>query len=58
VQADCGGPHGYRRLLEVLARPSHPEHADLVYWLGGPFDPEAFDATAATGAMRRGRRRG
>jgi hypothetical protein len=40
---DCGGPGGYARLLEVLANPKHPEHADLVGWVGGSFDPEAFD---------------
>lgn len=40
---DCGGPWGYQRLLEVLADPTHEEHADLLEWLGKPFDPEAFD---------------
>jgi len=40
---DCGGPHGYARLLEALANPADPEHAEMVAWVGGPFDPKAFD---------------
>ena len=40
---DCGGIRGYARLLRVLADPGHPEHRDLVEWVGGSFDPEAFD---------------
>lgn len=40
---DCGGPWGYQQLLEILADPRHPEHAERRAWLGGPFDPEAFD---------------
>jgi hypothetical protein len=40
---DCGGPHGYDNLLAALADPSHEEHEDLLAWLGGPFDAEAFD---------------
>ncbi len=43
---DCGGPHGYARLLATLADPGDAEHADMVAWLGGPFDPEAFDPAA------------
>lgn len=40
---DCGGPGGYAQLLETLANPSDPEHESMLEWLGGPFDPEAFD---------------
>ena len=40
---DCGGPWGYHHLLEVLADPAHEEHEDLLGWVGGGFDPEAFD---------------
>ena len=43
---DCGGPPGYAELLEVLADPSHPEHLDRLEWLGGSYDPAAFDAAA------------
>lgn len=42
---DCGGTGGYEELLAVLADPSHPEHAERLEWLGGPFDPERFDPT-------------
>ena len=47
---DCGGPHGYAHLLEVLAAPDHPEHKDLSEWAGEQFDSEHFDA----GALNRG----
>ena len=40
---DCGGPWGYGHLLEALGDASHPDHADLLEWVGGSFDPEAFD---------------
>lgn len=43
---DCGGPPGYQHLLEVLKTPGTPEYRDLAEWLGGDFDPEAFDPKA------------
>lgn len=45
---DCGRTWGYAELLEVLADPSHPEHAERAEWAGqwsGLNDPEAFDPT-------------
>jgi hypothetical protein len=40
---DCGGTPGYEHLLDVLADPRHEEHADLLRWVGGKYDPDAFD---------------
>ena len=40
---DCGGMWGYQDLLEVIRDTSHPEHEDMLEWLGGDFDPEYFD---------------
>ncbi len=41
---DCGGVSGYEGLLRVLGDPRDPEHEHTVLWVGGSFDPEAFDA--------------
>ena len=51
---DCGGVHGYYHLLEVLASPGHAEHRDMVEWVGGSFDPEAFDVGALNRAFHGG----
>jgi len=40
---DCGGPWGYRELLEILGDPTHREHGERLEWAGGPIDPDAFD---------------
>lgn len=40
---DCGGVAGYEHLLDVLADQRHEEYEGLIEWLGGEFDPEAFD---------------
>jgi hypothetical protein len=49
---NCGGSSGYQHLLEVLADPAHPEHAEQIEWIGEEFDPNEFaveiaDATLA-----------
>ncbi len=41
---DCGGPHSYADFLEAIRDPRHREYASLLKWVGGAFDPEAFDA--------------
>jgi len=51
---DCGGASGYVHLLAVLADRRHPQHCDVVEWVGGSLDPEAFDATELNRALRRG----
>jgi hypothetical protein len=53
---DCGGPHGYARLMDVLADPARPEHAELTDWLDRPVDAEAFDLDAVDAALRAARR--
>jgi hypothetical protein len=44
---DCGGVHGYRELLAVLADEGHPEYEGIKEWLGleadEHWDPQAFD---------------
>jgi hypothetical protein len=43
---DCGGIWGYEELLETISNPRHPDHEDMLEWLGGEFDPEEFDLEA------------
>ena len=38
-----GGCPGYAEFLEVLADPAHEDHAHMLSWAGGAFDPTAFD---------------
>lgn len=40
---DCGGIWGYESLLEILKDPNHEEYQERIEWLGGDFDPEAFN---------------
>jgi len=42
----CGGPSGYKELLEILSDPSHSEHEDRFGWLSGDFDAEKFDVAS------------
>lgn len=45
---DCGGVPGYEQLLEILAKPKHKEHKEMIQWLKGhaknyhPFNPGEF----------------
>ena len=40
---DVGGIWGYTEFLATLADPEHPEHAEMLEWIGGSFDADAFD---------------
>ncbi|MBN1305664.1 MAG: plasmid pRiA4b ORF-3 family protein [Anaerolineales bacterium] len=40
---DVGGLWGYENFLQAIANPDHEEHDEYIEWVGGDFDPEAFD---------------
>ncbi|MFZ2089326.1 MAG: plasmid pRiA4b ORF-3 family protein [Desulfobaccales bacterium] len=40
---DIGGIWGYYDFLEIMEDPKHPEHEDMMAWIGGEFDPDEFD---------------
>jgi Plasmid pRiA4b ORF-3-like protein len=49
---DCGGIWGYAGFLEAIQDPRHPEHEDMLEWVGGEFDPEAFDLDEVNTALQ------
>lgn len=52
---DCGGMWGYHVLLEILADPDHPEHAERMEWLGlesaHDLDPAHFDLAEVNASL-------
>lgn len=50
---DCGGVGGYADLLEVIKDPQHEEYESMMEWLGGRFDPEAFDVNKVNACLRK-----
>ncbi|MFQ5434039.1 MAG: plasmid pRiA4b ORF-3 family protein [Anaerolineae bacterium] len=51
---DCGGVWGFETFLEAIRNPQHPEHDSYLEWIGGSFDPEAFDLDRITQQFREG----
>lgn len=51
---DCGGVWGYVDFLDAICDEEHELHEELLDWIGGSFDPEAFDPVSATKAMKKG----
>jgi hypothetical protein len=51
---DCGGPWGYADFVEAIQDPKHERHEELLDWIGGEFDPEAFDLEAVNEALGAG----
>jgi Plasmid pRiA4b ORF-3-like protein len=50
---DCGGIGGYTNFLEAIRDPDRPEHEESLAWIGGNFDPEAFDADEINRRLKR-----
>jgi hypothetical protein len=49
---DVGGPWGYEGFLEAIHDPQNEEHESYLQWIGGEFDPEAFDLDAVNQRLR------
>ena len=43
---DCGGVHGYAEFLAAITTAHHPEHASMMQWSGGAYDPNTFNPEA------------
>ena len=43
---DCGGIGGFYSLLESLQNPRHPQHEELLEWVGEDYDPKKFSIEA------------
>lgn len=57
---DCGGIPGFYDLLDAINDPGHDQHEELLDWVGGDFDPEAFsldDVNRKLTRLQRRRRR-
>ena len=50
---DCGGPPGYIDFLKAIKNPKHPEHEEMLEWIGGSFNPEACDLEKINQCLRR-----
>ncbi|MBL8565287.1 MAG: plasmid pRiA4b ORF-3 family protein [Hyphomicrobiaceae bacterium] len=48
---DCGGPWGYRDMLDALRDPKHQRHAEVVERLGSDFDPATIDSASLEKAV-------
>lgn len=40
---DVGGVYGYQEFLEAVLDPAHEEHERMLQWVGGHFEPDAFE---------------
>jgi hypothetical protein len=51
---DVGGQPGYEEFLNTILQKKHSQEArDYLTWVGGEFDPEAFDRRIANNALLR-----
>jgi hypothetical protein len=49
---DVGGTWGYADFVEAIQNEDNEQHDEKLAWVGGSFDPEAFDPTAVTRSMK------
>lgn len=49
---DVGGMGGYEEFLAAIRNRRHPEHAQMLTWIGGKFAPEKIDIPAINDFLR------
>jgi hypothetical protein len=50
---DVGGVYGYAAFLKAIQNPSHEEHEEYLTWVGGSYDPDAFDVDEVNSRLRK-----
>ncbi len=50
---DVGGVPGFEAFLEAFNDSTHDDHAELVSWVGGRYDPEVVDIDAVRARLAR-----
>lgn len=50
---DVGGLYGYYEFLDALQNAASPGHERALEWIGGSFDPDAFDLGTVNRRLRR-----
>jgi hypothetical protein len=50
---DCGGIWGFYDLLEAVGDPDHPEHEEMLDWLGEDFNQDEFDLPALNQQLKK-----
>ena len=48
---DVGGVPGYEDFLAAIRDPAHEDHATMLKWCGGAFDPATFDLDAVNAEL-------
>ena len=48
---DCGGVCGYEDLVKAVRDPKHENHAEMLEWIEGEFEPEFFDLKETNKAL-------
>jgi hypothetical protein len=48
---DVGGVWGYDDFVKAIRNPRHPEHAEMLAWVGGAFDPDKLDLPGVNGML-------
>ncbi len=49
---DVGGVWGYADFVKAIRHPRNPEHAEMLAWVGGAFDPDKFDLRGVNGILQ------